>query len=224
MLRAQNLQLHIALADAPALQLFDGLDFSLNAGESVAILGASGSGKSSLLQVLAGLQKPTQGQVFWQECELYGLSDAARARLRAQQLGFVFQNFQLLGRLSALDNVRVALDLAGQPTHTDQALALLSQVGLSHRARHLPSQLSGGEQQRVALARALVHQPRLIFADEPTANLDGLTAARVLDVMFDLLAQQQVGLLLVTHDPAVAARCQRCYHLQQGRLVLEPQA
>jgi putative ABC transport system ATP-binding protein len=198
------------------LTILESLDFQLQPREAAAILGASGSGKSTLLGLLAGLDVPSDGDIYLLGQNLTTLDEDGRATLRAGQVGFVFQSFQLLPTLSALENVRLPLELAEQPL--ERAEALLDAVGLGHRLHHLPGQLSGGEQQRVALARAFAIQPHVLFADEPTGNLDQATGEKVIDLLFDLREQHGTALVLVTHDPALAARCDRQYQLQAGRL------
>jgi putative ABC transport system ATP-binding protein len=195
------------------------ITFSVAAGESVAIVGASGSGKSTLLGLLAGLDRPTQGTVRLDGTDLGSLDEDARARLRGRLLGFVFQSFQLLPALTALENVMLPLELAGVPGATATARDWLVRVGLGERLKHYPRLLSGGEQQRVALARAFAPEPRLVLADEPTGNLDAVTGAQVIDMMFALNARQGTTLILVTHDEAIARRCGRVLRLQSGRLV-----
>lgn len=195
-------------------------DASINVepAEAVAIVGPSGSGKSTLLGLLAGLDTPTTGEVQLLSQSLTGLDEDERARLRAGRVGFVFQSFQLLPGLSALENVMLPLELAGLDDARGPALEMLDQVGLADRAKHHPLQLSGGEQQRVAVARAFVSKPALLFADEPTGNLDGDTGAVIIDLMFSLREQQQSALVLVTHDTALAARCDRRYRMVSGVL------
>ncbi len=187
-------------------------------GEAVAIVGASGSGKSTLLGLLAGLDTPTAGAVRLDGADLFVLDEDGRAALRSRLLGFVFQSFQLLPALNALENVMLPLELAGQAGAGDLAREMLSRVGLSERLHHYPKTLSGGEQQRVALARAFVTRPKLLLADEPTGNLDAATGAGVIDLMFELNAQSRTTLLLVTHDEAIASRCARKIRLVAGRI------
>ena len=187
-------------------------------GEAVAIVGASGSGKSTLLGLLAGLDTPSAGAVRLDGADLFALDEDGRAALRSRLLGFVFQSFQLLPALNALENVMLPLELAGAPDAAGLAREMLARVGLSERLRHYPKTLSGGEQQRVALARAFVTRPKLLLADEPTGNLDAATGAGVIDLMFDLNAEGGTTLLLVTHDEAIAARCARRIRLVAGRI------
>ncbi len=188
-------------------------------GESVAIVGASGSGKSTLLSILAGLDTPTSGTVRLEGQDLFALSEDDRAALRAQKLGFVFQSFQLLGNLTALENVMLALELAGHGAARQRAREMLARVGLAQREGHYPRLLSGGEQQRVALARAFVVEPALLLADEPTGSLDFATGETVMQLMFDLNRERGTTLVLVTHDRAIAARCDRRLTVENGRLL-----
>jgi putative ABC transport system ATP-binding protein len=187
-------------------------------GEAVAIVGASGSGKSTLLGLLAGLDTPTTGQVRIDGVDLFGLDEDGRAALRARLVGFVFQSFQLLPALNALENVMLPLELAREQRAESLARAMLGRVGLGERLRHYPKHLSGGEQQRVALARAFVTEPKLLFADEPTGNLDAATGAAVIELMFALNAERGTTLVLVTHDEAIAGRCSRQIRLAAGRI------
>jgi putative ABC transport system ATP-binding protein len=201
------------------LTILQDISFSVMPGETVAIVGASGSGKSTLLGLLAGLDTPTAGEVRLDDISLNSLDEDQRARLRGRLLGFVFQSFQLLPSLNALENVMLPLELAGVSRANVAASEWLERVGLSHRLKHYPKHLSGGEQQRVALARAFVPTPQLVLADEPTGNLDAATGQQVIDLMFDLNTKQGTTLLLVTHDEAIAARCGRILRIQSGRLV-----
>ena len=211
--------LHKRVPDALGeLSILDNINFTVARGESIAITGASGSGKSTLLGLLAGLDTPTQGQVKVLGQSLFDLDEDGRAALRAKSLGFVFQSFQLLPNLTALENVMLPLELAGRPAQT-LAIEMLEQVGLSQRLHHYPSTLSGGEQQRVSLARAFVQRPALLFADEPTGSLDHATGARIIEMLFSLYASLGTTLVLVTHDPQLAARCDRQLVLQGGQLV-----
>ena len=199
------------------LDILVDIDFTLQAGQSLAIVGESGSGKSTLLALLAGLDLPTRGEVIMSGQSLGALDEDGRAALRAREIGFVFQNFQLLGHMTALENVMLPLELAGVPQARARALDMLERVGLGQRLRHYPKLLSGGEQQRVALARAFVVQPRLLLADEPTGSLDPATGERIMDLMFRLNAEQGTTLILVTHDMQLARRCDRTLTLQAGR-------
>lgn len=205
------------------LAILKGLDLEIKAGESVAIVGASGSGKSTLLGLLAGLDDASQGQIILDGVDLTLLDEEQRAALRARLVGFVFQNFQLLPTLTALENVMLPLELRQQTVQKRQdvrqrAEQFLEQVGLSHRQQHYPRQLSGGEQQRVAIARAFAAQPKVLFADEPTGNLDKKNAQRIADVLFALNEQHHTTLVLVTHDMRLAERCQRILWMDEGLL------
>lgn len=200
------------------LTILDGVSFSVNSGETVAVLGSSGSGKSTLLGLIAGLDAPTTGTVRIDGEDLFALDEDGRAALRGRGMGFVFQSFQLLPDLTALDNVMLPLELAGQADARERARAQLIRVGLGHRQRHRPNQLSGGEQQRVALARAFAVEPSILLADEPTGNLDPQTGAQVIDLLLELNRAQGATLIVVTHDPALAARCGRPLRLDGGRL------
>ncbi|UCV17186.1 ABC transporter ATP-binding protein [Ferribacterium limneticum] len=200
------------------LTILQDISFSVMPGETVAIVGASGSGKSTLLGLLAGLDSPTAGEVRLDDISLNSLDEDQRAKLRGRLLGFVFQSFQLLPSLNALENVMLPLELAGVSRAGTAAGDWLERVGLSHRLKHYPKHLSGGEQQRVALARAFAPNPQLVLADEPTGNLDAATGQQVIDMMFELNARQGTTLLLVTHDEAIAARCGRVLRIQSGRL------
>jgi len=203
---------------ASTLAILHEIDLGVMAGEAVAIVGASGSGKSTLLGLLAGLDTPTAGSVHLDGADLFALDEDGRAALRAKLLGFVFQSFQLLPALNALENVMLPLELAGTRDAAQLATIMLGRVGLAERLVHYPKHLSGGEQQRVALARAFVMQPKLLLADEPTGNLDAATGAAVIELMFALNAAAGTTLLLVTHDDAIARRCQRQIHLVGGRI------
>ena len=200
------------------LTILQDISFSVMPGETVAIVGASGSGKSTLLGLLAGLDEPSSGEVRLDGETLNALSEDQRARLRGRLLGFVFQSFQLLPSLTALENVMLPLELAGVAKGSELARTWLERVGLAHRLQHYPKHLSGGEQQRVALARAFAPNPRLVLADEPTGNLDAATGQQIIELMFDLNARQGTTLLLVTHDEAIAARCGRILRIRSGRL------
>jgi len=201
------------------LTILQDISFSVMPGETVAIVGASGSGKSTLLGLLAGLDVPTAGEIRLDGVSLAALDEDDRARQRGKLLGFVFQSFQLLPSLNALENVMLPLELAGQKDAMATARGWLERVGLEHRLKHYPKHLSGGEQQRVALARAFAPAPQLVLADEPTGNLDAATGQQVIDLMFDLNARQGTTLILVTHDEAIAARCGRTLRIHSGRLV-----
>jgi putative ABC transport system ATP-binding protein len=201
------------------LTILEDVSFEVAAGDAVAIVGASGSGKTTLLGLLAGLDVPTAGQVVIDGQDLSALDEDGRAALRRRLVGFVFQSFQLLPALNALENVMLPMELAGNAGAREAALALLTRVGLAERLTHYPRQLSGGEQQRVAIARAFAGPPKLLFADEPTGNLDSATGEEVVNLMFDLNREHNTTLLLVTHDEKLAARCGRRLRLAAGRLL-----
>jgi putative ABC transport system ATP-binding protein len=194
------------------------VSFQVHAGESVAIVGASGAGKSTLLALLAGLDVPSSGKVLLAGEDLTALDEDGRARLRAERVGFVFQSFHLVPALTALENVMLPLELAGRRDARGGALEALERVGLKERTGHYPRQLSGGEQQRVAIARAFVTRPAVLFADEPTGNLDTQTGAKIADLLFDLNANSHTTIVLVTHDRTLAARCGRSWIMEAGRL------
>jgi putative ABC transport system ATP-binding protein len=220
LLRADRLTKTVKSGDAP-LTILDGVTFDIAPGESVAIVGASGSGKTTLLGLLAGLDRPSEGEVWVGGHALSGLDEDARAALRQRLLGFVFQSFQLLPALTALENVMLPLELAGAGDAAGRARSWLDRVGLAKRTTHYPKQLSGGEQQRVAIARAFAGDPKLLMADEPTGNLDGATGAEIADLMFGLNRERGTTLVLVTHDDALASRCTRRLSLASGRLVAD---
>jgi putative ABC transport system ATP-binding protein len=201
------------------LTILNDVSFSIEAGESLAIVGASGSGKSTLLGLLAGLDVPSSGKVMLNGANLFALDEDGRARLRGELAGFVFQSFQLLPALNALENVMLPLELRGVSEARQRAAEALKLVGLSDRAHHLPKHLSGGEQQRVALARAFVTQPKILFADEPTGNLDAATGSQVIELMLELNKAQGTTLVLVTHDEALAKRCGKLLRLVSGKSV-----
>jgi len=201
------------------LTILHEIAFELRPRESVAIVGASGSGKSTLLSILAGLDVPTSGTVVLAGSDLFALDEDERAALRSRQVGFVFQSFQLLGNLTALENVMLPLELMGRNDARETATEMLRRVGLSERLRHYPKVLSGGEQQRVALARAFVVRPALLLADEPTGSLDFATGETVMALMFELNREAGTTLVLVTHDNSIAARCDRQLHIEAGRLL-----
>jgi len=201
------------------LAILSDVSLQIKAGESVAVVGVSGSGKSTLLGLLAGLDTPSRGSVTLAGTRLDQLDEDGRAAVRAGNVGFVFQSFQLLAGLSALENVMLPLELAGAVDARRRARELLDRVGLAGRASHYPCQLSGGEQQRVALARAFAGEPAILFADEPTGNLDRDTGARIIELLFELNRERHTTLVLVTHDEALASRCDRRIHLDGGRIV-----
>ena len=210
----------VALADGGTLTILHDISFAVAAAETVAIVGASGSGKSTLLGLLAGLDIASQGDVLIKGRALSGLSEDGRAQLRGAMIGFVFQSFQLLPALTALENVMLPLELAARPRAREVAVACLGRVGLAERMTHYPKHLSGGEQQRVALARAFATQPALLLADEPTGNLDGDTGHQIIELMFELNREAGTTMILVTHDEALAARCGRIIRLSAGRVVI----
>jgi putative ABC transport system ATP-binding protein len=217
-IEARNLTKRVADATGE-LTILHGVDFTVQAGGTLAIVGASGSGKSTLLGLLAGLDTPSEGTVKLDGIDIFALDEDGRAGLRKAKLGFVFQSFQLLGHLNALENVMLPLELRNDGNARAKAEAMLARVGLSSRLKHYPKYLSGGEQQRVALARAFVSEPPLLFADEPTGSLDAATGAAVIKLMFELNHERGSTLVLVTHDPAIAALCARTITISAGRLV-----
>ncbi|QWE13559.1 ABC transporter ATP-binding protein [Polynucleobacter sp. AP-Titi-500A-B4] len=217
-LSANHLGKQVLSSDG-ALTILHDICFDISQGESVAITGASGSGKSTLLGLLAGLDLPSSGNVQLMGQDLNTLDEDGRARLRAAHVSFVFQSFQLLSHLTALENVLLPAQMSGRKDAKEEAVAWLQKVGLQDRLNHFPKTLSGGEQQRVALARAFIAKPNLLFADEPTGSLDEGSGERVIQLLFELNQASQSTLILVTHDPALASRCQRQLHLQGGRLL-----
>jgi putative ABC transport system ATP-binding protein len=224
LVRVRGLHLNVP-SDAGPVNILRGIDLDLATGEAVGLVGPSGSGKTSLLMVLAGLERPTAGSVAVAGHDLGGLDEDALARLRRAHVGIVFQAFHLIPTMTALENVAIPLELAGDPKAMATARASLDAVGLGHRLTHLPGQLSGGEQQRVAIARAFAPVagagavPHLLLADEPTGNLDGVTGGAVMDLLFDLTRRSGATLVLVTHDAALAGRCDRVLHMQDGQIV-----
>ena len=214
---AHALSQRVTTADG-TLDILSEIELAVKAGETLAITGASGSGKSTLLALLAGLDQPSAGEVFLFGQRLNDLDEDARARLRAGRVGFVFQSFQLLPALTARENILLPLELAGRADAKERAAHWLDRVGLAARATHTPHQLSGGEQQRVAIARAFAADAQIVFADEPTGNLDAETGARIIDMLFDLNAAAATTLILVTHDAALASCCQRSLRLVVGRV------
>ena len=217
-IRATSLTKIVQSGDEP-LTILDAVAFDVAAGATIAIVGASGSGKTTLLGLLAGLDRPTSGDVIIDGVALSTLDQDGCAALRQRLLGFVFQSFQLLPALTALENVMLPLELAGAPDASDRARSWLGRVGLARRTTHYPRQLSGGEQQRVAIARAFAGEPKMLMADEPTGNLDGATGIEVADLMFRLNREHGTTLLLVTHDVSLASRCERRLSLALGKLV-----
>ena len=211
--------MHKSVTDSTGtLDILRDIDFALAAKETAAIVGASGSGKSTLLSIIAGLDTPTRGTVHLAGTDIFSLDEDERAALRARQVGFVFQSFQLLGNLTAVENVMLPLELAGRKDSRKAASEMMARVGLSQRLSHYPRVLSGGEQQRVALARAFVVQPAVLLADEPTGSLDFATGETVMELMFDLNRELGTTLVLVTHDRAIAARCERRITIEAGRI------
>ncbi|WP_300011582.1 ABC transporter ATP-binding protein [Methylovulum sp.] len=201
------------------LHILSAINLIIKSGETIAIVGESGSGKSTLISLLAGLDTPSTGTILFNGQELTAMDEDGRATVRSQSVGFVFQSFQLLQGLTALENVMLPLELNGNPQAKALATHLLERVGLAQRLTHTPKQLSGGEQQRVALARAFASRPAVLFADEPTGNLDSKTGATIIDLLFELNQENHTTLILVTHDLALAARCQRTIRLSAGELV-----
>jgi putative ABC transport system ATP-binding protein len=217
-LKTDHLTKQVSSPEGPLTIVHD-VSLDIAAGESVAVVGPSGAGKSTLLALLAGLDAPTSGRIWLAGADLSALDEDGRARLRAQRVGFVFQAFHLVPALTALENVMLPLELAGRTDARSGALAALDRVGLSKRKGHYPRQLSGGEQQRIALARAFVTAPAVLFADEPTGNLDTATGERVGALLFELNANSQTTLVLVTHERSLASRCQRTLQMEAGRLL-----
>ena len=217
-IETKNLGKTVPVADGE-LSILASVDLTINRGESIAIVGASGSGKSTLLGLLAGLDSPTDGTIKLNGVELTALDEDGRADIRNKLVGFVFQSFQLMPRFTALENVMLPLELRGDKQAKQTATDLLKRVGLGHRLEHTPMKLSGGEQQRVALARAFVTQPAILFADEPTGNLDSKTGEQIIELLFELNQEKHTTLVLVTHDTALASRCQRSVLIDAGRLV-----
>ena len=217
-LRAKDLTKIVSASDHD-LTILDDVSFELQSGQSIAIVGPSGAGKSTLLGLLAGLDIPTDGQVWLGDSELTAMDEEGRAAVRANMVGFVFQTFQLLSSLTALENVSLPMELAGDSEAQKRAIEYLDRVGLAERISHYPKQLSGGEQQRVAIARAFACQPKILFADEPTGNLDQKTGLKVSDLLFDLNEQSDATLVLVTHEQRLANRCDHIIKIDDGRLV-----
>ena len=217
LIQVQHITKQVQDADGVLTILHD-INFNLQARDSAAIVGASGSGKSTLVAIMVGLDTPTRGSVHVAGVDLFSLDEDQRAARRGELLGFVFQNFQLLANLTALENVMLPLELQGRTDARAQATDMLARVGLSHRLQHTPKLLSGGEQQRVALARAFVVRPAVLLADEPTGSLDFATGSRVMSLMFELNREVGTTLVLVTHDPAIAAGCERQLHMESGCL------
>jgi putative ABC transport system ATP-binding protein len=220
MLKVTTLTKSYTTAGGQVLTVLDRVSFEVAAGATFAIVGPSGSGKTTLLGLCAGLDRPTSGSVVIDGVELNVLTEDERARFRNEHVGFVFQNFQLLPTLTALENVMVPMELRGEKQAMQQAAKLLERVGLHERMHHYPSQLSGGEQQRVAIARAFSNRPKILFADEPTGNLDGNTAKLVQELLFEINREQRTTLILVTHDLELAAKTQRILHMKSGNAVI----
>lgn len=218
MLEVSQLSKRVATAHGE-LTILQDIDLGVNRGESVAIIGASGSGKSTLLSLMAGLDTPTAGSVLINGVDITRLDEDGRAEFRARHIGFVFQSFHLLPTLTALENIALPLEIKGEASAFEQARKLLTGIGLAERATHYPRQLSGGEQQRVAIARGFAARPDLLFADEPTGNLDTRTGKHVIDLLFELNSRSATTLVLVTHDAALAGRCNRVVELDAGRIV-----
>jgi putative ABC transport system ATP-binding protein len=218
MLTVSQLSKRVATAQGE-LTILQDINLTVRRGESVAVVGASGSGKSTLLSLMAGLDTPTDGRIVIQDTDITRLDEDGRAEFRARHIGFVFQSFHLLPTLTALENIALPLELKGEPRAFARAGALLADVGLSERATHYPRQLSGGEQQRVAIARGFAANPDLLFADEPTGNLDTRTGEHVIDLLFELNARQDTTLILVTHESRLADKCRRVIELDAGRIV-----
>jgi putative ABC transport system ATP-binding protein len=217
-LRAEQIGKQVSSPEGTLTILAD-VDLSIGGAETVAIVGASGAGKSTLLALLAGLDEPSQGRIWLNGAELTALDEDGRAAVRARHVGFVFQSFHLVPSLTAIENVMLPLELAGMRNARSAAAEVLAKVNLSPRREHYPRQLSGGEQQRVAIARAFVTRPALLFADEPTGNLDSATGERIIDLLFDLNRAAQTTLVVVTHDQAIASRCSRIVRIEAGRIV-----
>jgi len=217
-LKTQSITKSVSLENKQ-LQLLKGIDLTVYKGETVAIVGSSGSGKTTLLSLLAGLDLPSQGGVYLKGMPLHQLNEEERSQVRAKHVGFIFQQFLLVNSLTALENVMLPAELANNDNAKQDAQALLAQVGLSERASHFPSQLSGGEQQRVAIARAFITKPDILFADEPTGNLDKGTSNHIASLLFDLNKQYGTTLVLVTHDLSLAKRCQRSVEMKDGHLI-----
>jgi putative ABC transport system ATP-binding protein len=217
-LKAENLGKEVSSPEG-RLTILAAVDLDVESGDTVAVTGPSGAGKSTLLALLAGLDEPSTGKVWLNGADFSTLDEDGRARVRAQNVGFVFQSFHLVPSLTGVENVMLPLELAGRRDAREAAHQILAKVGLAQREKHYPRQLSGGEQQRVALARAFVTQPAVLFADEPTGNLDTVTGERIIELLFDMNKASGTTLILVTHDQAIASRCGRRVHLEAGRVV-----
>ncbi|MBX2869999.1 MAG: ABC transporter ATP-binding protein [Acidiferrobacterales bacterium] len=217
MIRLENIHLAYTAGDR-TIPVLEDASLEIGSGESLAIMGPSGSGKTSLLLVMTGLESPDSGSIVFDDTPLDTLSSDARADLRRDRIGIVFQNFHLIPSLSACENVALPMDIAGERGARDHAASLLDRVGLGHRKDHYPNAMSGGERQRVAIARALIQRPSLVVADEPTGNLDNQTGDTIADLLFELNQENDATLVLVTHDPSLAGRCQRRVRLHEGQL------
>jgi putative ABC transport system ATP-binding protein len=218
-IHTEHLSKRVSLQTGESLTILEDISLSIDSGEMLGILGVSGSGKSTLLGLLAGLDLPTEGQVFWNQVSLQRLDEDRRAALRLHNMGFIFQNFELINSYTALENVLLPLELAGKKDAYDLAAKHLHEVGLKDRLAHYPNQLSGGEQQRVAIARAFSIQPKILFADEPTGNLDQKTSQNIIALLMDLNKKYKATIVCVTHDPDLSKVCTRAYHLSGGRLL-----
>ena len=217
MIETKNITKTVTTSEG-SLQILQPISFQVKPGESIAIVGASGSGKSTLLSLLAGLDEVSAGEIFLDEAPLHTMDEEQRAQLRGAKVGFIFQSFMLVQSLTAIENVMLPAEIAGLPDPKKRAQDILEQVGLSHRAHHYPNQLSGGEQQRVAIARAFIGQPKILFADEPTGNLDAANSEKIEDLLFELNREVGTTLVLVTHDNTLATKCDRQLRMQAGEL------
>ena len=217
MIKTENLIKTVSTSEGE-LQILQPITFSVEAGQSIAIIGASGSGKSTLLGLLAGLDTASSGEIWLDDAPLHSMDEEARAQLRGEKIGFIFQSFMLVPSLTALENIMLPAEITGLSDPKARALAVLKQVGVEHRAGHYPNQLSGGEQQRVAIARAFITQPKILFADEPTGNLDAKNSDNVESLLFELNKQSNTTLVLVTHDPELASKCDRRLSMNAGVL------
>ncbi len=217
MIETKNITKTVTTSEG-SLQILQPISFQVKPGESIAIVGASGSGKSTLLSLLAGLDEVSAGEIYLDEAPLHTMDEEQRAQLRGAKVGFIFQSFMLVQSLTAIENVMLPAEIAGLPDPKKRAQDILEQVGLSHRAHHYPNQLSGGEQQRVAIARAFIGQPKILFADEPTGNLDAANSEKIEDLLFELNREVGTTLVLVTHDNTLATKCDRQLRMQAGEL------
>ena len=217
LLKAKNITKEVNSPEG-VLTIVSDINLAVHQGQAISIVGPSGSGKTSLLAILAGLDLPSKGQVWLADQEITSLDEDTRAQIRGEKVGFVFQSFHLLSRLSAVENVMLPLEIKGDRQAKQKALKALSRVGLKKRASHLPNQLSGGEKQRVAIARAFVTRPTILFADEPTGNLDKVSTQSVGELLFSINQESDTTLILVTHDPVLAGRCELTYQLDEGRI------